>query len=413
MMGSRESADIAKEVFEQEDQIFANKQLLSIGHVPEPDRIVGRDDEIRDLAEQLRGAIEGYSPDNVIVYGKTGTGKSLVSKYVMGRAQDLSESDIAVGTAYLDCSEDNTETQAVSSLAKTLNDEAETDISVPQTGLSTSKYYKRLWQILDRRYDVMMVILDEVDLMADDDLLMKLSRAEEANKVDCHIGVIAISNKIQYAENLNERVKSSLQHKELFFQPYDATQLREIMRNRADAFQEDVLTDDVIPLCAAFAAQEHGDARKAIDILRHAGKIAYKNGSDVVTEEHVRDAQQLAEKDRFRELIDGAPTQAKTALLALAELSLNNDTEAFPTREVFKQYRVICDAIDMDTLSERRFRDILKEQAFLGIVDVEKLNQGLAGGVTLKNRLIEDPDIVREILLEDTRMSQWADDGSE
>jgi cell division control protein 6 len=412
-MGSRESADIAKEVFEQEDQIFANKQLLSIGHVPEPDRIVGRDDEIRDLAEQLRGAIEGYSPDNVIVYGKTGTGKSLVSKYVMGRAQDLSESDIAVGTAYLDCSEDNTETQAVSSLAKTLNDEAETDISVPQTGLSTSKYYKRLWQILDRRYDVMMVILDEVDLMADDDLLMKLSRAEEANKVDCHIGVIAISNKIQYAENLNERVKSSLQHKELFFQPYDATQLREIMRNRADAFQEDVLTDDVIPLCAAFAAQEHGDARKAIDILRHAGKIAYKNGSDVVTEEHVRDAQQLAEKDRFRELIDGAPTQAKTALLALAELSLNNDTEAFPTREVFKQYRVICEAIDMDTLSERRFRDILKEQAFLGIVDVEKLNQGLAGGVTLKNRLIEDPDIVREILLEDTRMSQWADDESE
>ena len=412
-MGSRESADIAKEVFEQEDQVFANKQLLSIGHVPEPDRIVGRDDEIRDLAEQLRGAIEGYSPDNVIVYGKTGTGKSLVSKYVMGRAQDLSESDIAVGTAYLDCSEDNTETQAVSSLAKTLNDEAETDISVPQTGLSTSKYYKRLWQILDRRYDVMMVILDEVDLMADDDLLMKLSRAEEANKVDCHIGVIAISNKIQYAENLNERVKSSLQHKELFFQPYDATQLREIMRNRADAFQEDVLTDDVIPLCAAFAAQEHGDARKAIDILRHAGKIAYKNGSDVVTEEHVRDAQQLAEKDRFRELIDGAPTQAKTALLALAELSLNNDTEAFPTREVFKQYRVICEAIDMDTLSERRFRDILKEQAFLGIVDVEKLNQGLAGGVTLKNRLIEDPDIVREILLEDTRMSQWADDGSE
>ncbi|WP_121821391.1 Cdc6/Cdc18 family protein [Halostella salina] len=409
-MGSRESADIAKEVFEQEDQIFANKQLLSIGHVPEPDRIVGRDDEIRDLAEQLRGAIEGYSPDNVIVYGKTGTGKSLVSKYVMGRARDLAEDDVAVGTAYLDCSEDNTETQAVSSLAKTLNDEGATDIAVPQTGLSTSKYYKRLWDILDRRYDVMMVILDEVDLMADDDLLMKLSRAEEANKVDCHIGVIAISNKIQYAENLNERVKSSLQHKELFFQPYDATQLREIMRNRADAFQEDVLTDDVIPLCAAFAAQEHGDARKAIDILRHAGKIAYKNGSDTVTEAHVRDAQQLAEKDRFRELIDGAPTQAKTALLALAELSLNNDTEAFPTREVFKQYRVICDAIDMDTLSERRFRDILKEQAFLGIVDVEKLNQGLAGGVTLKNRLIEDPDIVREILLEDGRMSEWTDE---
>jgi len=47
---------------------------------------------------------------------------------------------------------------------------------------------------------------------------------------------------------VNERVKSSFQHKELFFKPYDANQLREIMFNREDAFQDGVLSEDVIPL---------------------------------------------------------------------------------------------------------------------------------------------------------------------
>jgi len=215
--------------------------------------------------------------------------------------------------------------------------------------------------------------------MNDDSVLMKLSRAEEAGKIDCSVGVIAISNKIQYVDNVNERVKSSFQHKELFFKPYDANQLREIMFNREDAFQDGVLSEDVIPLSAAFAAQEHGDARKAIDILRHAGEVAYEAGAEQVTEEHVRQAQQHAEKDRFRELVNGAPTQAKAALLALTELSVNSNDAAFLTSRVYDQYERICNHLDMDILSVRRFRDILKEQAFLGVVEIEKINKGECG----------------------------------
>jgi len=289
-----------------------------------------------------------------------------------------------------------------------LNDEAVTEVSVPHTGLSTSKYYKLLWQILDIRFDSVIIILDEIDLMDEDSLLMKLSRAEEAGKIACSIGIIAISNKVQYIDQLNERVKSSFQHKELFFKPYDANQLREIMYNREDAFQDDVLTDDVIPLAAAFAAQEHGDARKAIDILRHAGEVANEHEAETVREEHVRQAQQHAEKDRFRELVSGSPTQAKTALLALTELSLNSKDDAFLTSQVYDQYEHICGHIELDVLSVRRFRDLLKEQAFLGIVEIEKINKGSAGGIHLQNRLIEDAHIVRETILEDTRMQEWA-----
>jgi cell division control protein 6 len=395
-------------LFESGHRIFANKDLLKIGHVPEADRIVGRDDEISKLAKRLNGAVHGYSPENVMIYGKTGTGKSLVSKHVCQRAQNAAQDGVEIGTAYIDCAEDNTETQAISSLAAKLNDESSTGITVPHTGLSTSKYYKLLWKTLDAQFDSVIIILDEIDLMNDDSVLMKLSRAEEAGKIDCSVGVIAISNKIQYVDNVNERVKSSFQHKELFFKPYDANQLREIMFNREDAFQDGVLSEDVIPLSAAFAAQEHGDARKAIDILRHAGEVAYEAGADQVKEEHVRQAQQHAEKDRFRELVNGAPTQAKAALLALTELSVNFDDDAFLTSRVYDQYERICNHLDMDILSVRRFRDILKEQAFLGIVEIEKINKGSAGGIHLQNRLIEDPKVVRETILEDSRMQNWS-----
>ncbi|USZ70167.1 orc1/cdc6 family replication initiation protein (plasmid) [Halorussus salilacus] len=394
-------------LFDSGHHIFANKDLLKIGHVPEADRIVGRDDEIAKLAKRLNGAVHGYSPENVMIYGKTGTGKSLVSRHVSQRAQNAADDGIDIGTAYLDCAEDNTETQAISSLAAKLNDESVTGTTVPHTGLSTSKYYKLLWETLDAQFDSVIIILDEIDLMNDDSVLMKLSRAEEAGKIDCSVGIIAISNKIQYVDNLNERVKSSFQHKELFFKPYDANQLREIMLNRDDAFHDGVLSDDVIPLSAAFAAQEHGDARKAIDILRHAGEVAYEDGAEQVTEQHVRQAQQHAEKDRFRELVSGAPTQAKAALLALTELSVNSNDEAFLTSRVYDQYERICNHLDMDILSVRRFRDILKEQAFLGVVEIEKINKGSAGGIHLQNRLIEDPQVVRETILEDSRLQNW------
>jgi len=41
------SSSVDDPLFESGHRIFANKDLLKIGHVPEADRIVGRDEEIR------------------------------------------------------------------------------------------------------------------------------------------------------------------------------------------------------------------------------------------------------------------------------------------------------------------------------------------------------------------------------
>ncbi|MXR52921.1 AAA family ATPase [Halovenus sp. WSH3] len=390
------------DLFIREDPIFVQKELLEINHLPDEGRIVGRDEELRNLANAVNPAIFGQSPSNVLIYGKTGTGKSLCAKHVSHRLIDTAEEEnVEADFAYVDCAQDSTETQAVQTIASSLNDPTETDIKIPDKGIATSTYYKRLWDILDRRFDVVLVILDEIDKLADDDILMQLSRAGEAGKVDnCKIGVIGISNKIKYKEQqLNERVKSSLCEREFVFPPYDGTQLNDIMSARKDAFRDGVLQDGVIPKAAALAAREHGDARQAIDILRYAGEIAQSRGATEVTEEFVVDARERAETDRFRELIRGSTPHSRYVLQALTILSLNDDDqEGYRTTRIYDIYQEVCRQEGSDSLSLRRVRDLLKEHAFLDITKQTRHSGGSAEGSYTNHQLLEDPEVVREVL---------------
>ena len=389
------------ELFSREDLIFAKKELLEINHLPTHGRIVGRDDEISALANALNPALFNQSPSNVLLYGKTGTGKSLCAKHVSRRLVDeADEEGVTVGVAYVDCAQDSTETQAVQTIASTTNT-AETEISIPDKGISTSTYYKRLWKILDALYDVVVIILDEIDKLENDDILMQLSRAGEAGKLQhCKLGVIGISNKIKYKDRMDERVKSSLCEREFVFPPYDANQLRAIMEARSDAFKQGVLEPGTIPLAAAQAAQEHGDARKAIDILRYAGELAQAENAERVREDYVKKARERAENDRFRELIRGATPHSKYALQALAILSLDNpDIDAFRTSRVYEVYEQVCRQMDSDPLSTRRVRDLLREQAFLDVIEQARQSGGSAEGSYTEHRLLEDPQVVKKVLV--------------
>jgi cell division control protein 6 len=178
------------------------------------------------------------------------------------------------------------------------------------------------------------------------------------------------------------------------------------MRHREDAFREGVLSDDVIPLAAAFAAQEHGDARKALDILRNAGELAKEDDSDAVREDHVRNARQKADIDRFSKLLQDQPTQSKAAVYALSLLADASDEEEFPTRRIYEQYERITDSLDIDSLSQRRMVDRLNELAFLDILGVtDRVGRGRGKGITNLYYLLEDPTVVQTAIESDPRFS--------
>lgn len=401
------------EFWASENPIFARKELLDIDYIPEEERIIGRDTEIERVASSIHPAVEGDSPRNTLIYGKTGTGKSLVAKHVTQSASEFARNNgTGMGTAYIDCTQSSTETRAVITIARELNDPEKTGITIPVTGLSTDEYYHRLWSILDALYDVVIIILDEIDKLQGSEILMQLSRAGEAGKVnECSVGIIAISNKISFKETLDERILSSLQDREFVFPPYDANQLRNIMYNREDAFKEGVLTEDVIPLSAAIAAQEHGDARKALDILRNAGEIARDQQMEIVTKNHVEDARKRADIDRFAQLLDGQPTQTKVCVYALTLLTEQSSDDEFSTREIHEVYSKIAAELGIDSLSQRRMSDRLNEQVFLDILGrTDRVGRGRGKGVTHLYYLLEDPDVIKSVLADDSRFNNFSDD---
>jgi cell division control protein 6 len=390
----------------QRPAIFNRRELLRVGHVPNHDRIVGRDDRIEEVATELRPAVRGEQPKNVVIYGKTGTGKSLVARHVTERAQRAAESNgVTLGRAYIDCAQRNTETRAARALAQALNDAADAPIDVPASGIGSTEYYDYLWQILDEGYDSAIVILDEVDRLQNDDILMQLSRARESGKTECPIGIVAVSNKIEYRDRLGERVKSSLQERDFVFDPYDATQLKEILSHRRDAFVDGVLDDGVIELTAALAANEHGDARKAVEILHQAGDLAQRDRSERVTEDHVREAQKWAEVNRLERLLEGSTTQVKYVLYSLALLTMENpDEEAFSTSRIYERYQETVDTVDVSSITENRVYQLLKEQAFLGVLESTRTGGGRGQGMYLEHRLIQDPEVVLKSVVRDTQL---------
>lgn len=387
--------------------VFTNKELLQISHVVTDDRIVSREDEINDFVSEIGPAVRGGQPNHVMLFGKTGTGKSLVTRHVMDKVDKItSNNDTEFNSVYIDCNQMNTETQVVRYAADSLNEKDKTDIEIHDSGYGKSVYYDRLWSILNKLYDVAVLILDEVDKLTPEesnDLLYELSRAGESEKIDCKLAVVGISNKIKYPNSgWDQRTHSAFKPQEYVFDPYDSEQIIEILSRREDAFREGALDQSAIRLCAALSAQNHGDARRAIDILRNAGEEANSENSENVTEDHVRRAVEKADMDRFRKLLMGMPVQQKTTLYTLALLMEKRDDEAFHTNEIHETYEHICSDHGKEPRSMWTVRDeYLDELEFLGLTKTYKTSKGKSSPPRKYHTLTEPSEMIRRILEED------------
>ncbi|WP_231187572.1 AAA family ATPase [Haladaptatus sp. DYF46] len=157
-------------MLDEDDPIFANEDLLRIDHIPEHDKIVGRNDQIETVARRLKPTITGGSGKGTLLLGKSGSGKTLVTRYVSREVEERgAETDTRIGRAIIDCAQRRSEVQTVIHLSKSLNDPQKTGITIPHSGIATGAYYDRLWTVIDKLYDAIIVVLDEIDRLAPPD----------------------------------------------------------------------------------------------------------------------------------------------------------------------------------------------------------------------------------------------------
>jgi len=383
-------------------KIFRNRDVLRHSYTPE--HLPHRSEQIEELASILVPALKGETPSNIFIYGKTGTGKTATVRYVGRQLEEMGKKlKIYCYVHYLNCERIDTQYRVLATLAKVLGR------NVPMTGWPTDQVYDEVKNAIDSRDQTVIIVLDEIDKLVrkGDEVLYNLSRIN-GELERARVSIIGISNDLKFKNFLDPRVLSSLSEEELIFPPYNAEQLQDILSQRAElAFYEGVLDDDVIPYCAALAAQEHGDARKALDLLRVSGEIAEKEGAEKITREHVKEAVRKIETDHIVEAVRTLPTQSKALLYGMIVLT-ESGVRKFTTGEVYTVYKSLCKKIGIDCLTQRRISDLISELDMLGIINSIVISKGRYGR-TREIRLDVPIEPIRKVLLEDYRLSSLAE----
>jgi len=395
--------------------VFKNKGLVDSSTIVDQDRIYGRDEQLAAEARAFRDTLDGERPPDLLLYGPSGTGKTLTVKAVANKVKERTHESginfdfVAVNFKMM---ESHTLDRAVWKLGRQTARKAGVVWDVPRTGVSTDMKYTRLYEIVDDHFDSLVFILDEIDALtgstgqdepAYSRLLYSLSRVMSEQHVDTQLSTVVVTNYPKFRENLDSRTDSSYNPDGIHFSDYDANELIEILERRRDAFKDGALQNGVIEIVAAYGAQNEGDARRAIDLLRDAGEIANRQGDSMVTQSHVRAANDSVVKNRVLEIVDGMSVQKKLSLYAASLVAKENDGVA-PSPVVYEIYKILCEGSDAQIYTQETVNSHINKAGTYGVLESERSSGGFKSGVHLLFTFTEPVAAVLETLSEDSRL---------
>lgn len=367
--------------FTAPSKIFRDRDVLSPHFVP--DTLHFRDHQIRELMSLLAPALQGRKPCNIMIYGKTGTGKTCSVKHV---AKKFEEEKTASRIVYVNCRMYNKPYRILSKAVKAVTD------GVDKQGYGLPFYYEQMLRWCGEGRQLILV-LDEIDMARNvDELIYTLTRAnDELEKGG--VSLIGISNRLHFKEGLDPRSKSSLYEREMFFPPYTAPQLQKILQQRAEmAFRENVATPGAINLASAFTAQDSGDARYALKLLSRAAELAEEKGLARISDAEVKEARDVVETDLVKEAVDKLPEHHQLVLYAIARLTLSGSRYArfeegkegyLFSGDVYEDYCELCSKLRKPAKTARSYRSYLGDLEMLGLVTTVESGKGIRGHTKL------------------------------
>jgi len=361
-----------------QDSLFIDRRAFD--HAFEPSSLPHRDHEVEALVRNLVDALNGHIPSNMLLYGVPGSGKTVVTRFVLGQLLDKGvEMGQPVQTYEINCRNVDTKYRVVQTIASQLARRGDTPI--PFTGWPTDRVLETLIYRMDRAAGVHIIVLDEIDNLvsrAGDDLLYNLTSLNTVLR-NARCCIIGISNDLHFTQQLDPRVSSRLSQEDLVFHPYGALEIQDILNERVETgLRENVLEGGVLELCAALAAQEHGDARRALDLLRISVQKAEQRAQARVDPKHVRLAQSQLEYDQVTPVLKSLPLHQKMVLFSII-LNEENGLRNISTGEVYRTYADACMKIGVEPLTPRRISSLLNELDTLGLIMARNVSKGRGG----------------------------------
>jgi len=395
-VGSKE--DVLDDVFNaflKGSNIFKNREAMRPDYIPS--YLPHREEQIKQLGSILAPVLRGFRGSNILIYGQTGTGKTAVIKYILDRIlQKTGEIGTNLNFCYINCRLAGTIYRILAMLCSNIG------LDIPFTGLATTEVLERFKVELDAKKTLIIAVLDEIDSLIKlhgDALIYDLIRINE-NIKNSKISIIGISNDLRFKDFLDPRVLSSLSEEEVVFRPYSAPELIDILFERSKiSFVSDVLSKGALNLSAALAASEHGDARRALDLLRVAAEITERAGEPKIEEVHVRKAQKKIEHDRVSFFLKVLPLHSKIILCGIYLIKKGNLDNAI-TGEIYDVYQELCGYLGVTPLTQRRVSSLINELDINGILNTKLVSLGRYGR-TRKIRLDISLSVIKETYSDD------------
>jgi len=364
------------EQYLKNEPLFLDKGVFKGSYLPES--ISHRETQIQHIAKILAPLLRQEKPSNLFIYGKTGAGKTMSVKYVLKDMQEAAKTNqLPLRVLYLNCKLKrvaDTEYRLIAQLSREFGKE------IPSTGLPTDEVYKIFFNAVRQDAKPTLLVLDEIDQLVKktgDAVLYNLTRCNE--DMQNTISLVGLSNDMVFIDNLDPRVRSSLSEEELVFPPYNALQIQDILKQRAaKAFREGTIQPGAIEKCAAYAAREHGDARRALELLRVAGELAERDGAKQITIDFIDKAEEKIERDRILDIAVTQPKQSQCILYSVLLLAERKKENIF-TGEIYEQYKILCDRVGLRPLTQRRISDVIAELDMIGVISAKVISKGRYG----------------------------------
>ena len=244
--------------------ILANEEVFRPQFFPK--QPLHRDVEIKTLAIAIRPLIDGKTPNNLFVYGDSGTGKTALVRYVL---QQLNEHTRRTKTIFVNCWQCHTRMSIYSLIAEAIGE------VLPRRGLATDEVFARIMEMMQKENHRIVIVLDELDGLlfhGEEKLLYDLTRAGTGKPL---FGIIGISNNENLLRGLDQRIESSLSFIKLGIRHYTKAQIAEILTERARIGLTPGSWDmGTINACASHSATRNGHMHFGMDILLKAAKEA-------------------------------------------------------------------------------------------------------------------------------------------
>ncbi len=352
------------------------KEILRESYVPP--RLPHREHQIRQVAQVLAPALRGDLPSNLLIYGKIGTGKTAVVAQVRTDLSKRADSESPIRFITINCGNVDTPYSLVQTIGNTFA--ARPAEQIP-TGWSLDRVQERMRELMDAEEATVILVLDEIDRLvakSGSDVLYTLAELNSTLR-RARFVLVGISNDLKFTNQLDARVRSRLSEEKIVFPPYDAPQLQDILKDRAqEVFKDGVLDAGVIERCAAYAALENGDARRALALLRVAAEMAERDRAKRITGDHVVKAKSRLEQDIILECVKTLPPHCKVLLYAILQ-AFERRRGGVLTGEVYDGYARLTQRLGLQPLHARSISNYLSELENLGLIRATIVSRGRGG----------------------------------